>query len=95
MLSNGRPLKEVVMEILRKYRLEDHLDETRVLENWGKICGSMIAAHTTQLSVKNGILFVSVDSAALRQELQYQKDKLLEKLNKEAGRSLIGNIIFK
>ncbi|MEI6885613.1 MAG: DUF721 domain-containing protein [Bacteroidota bacterium] len=95
MLANGRPLKEVVQEILKKYRLEDHLDETRVLENWGKICGPMIASHTIHLSVKNGILFISVDSAALRQELQYQKESLLDKLNKEAGRSLIRDIVFK
>jgi len=95
MKTNDRPLKDVVLEILKKYRLQDHLEETRLVGEWEKIAGKIIAAHTSGLYIKDGILFVKVDSAALRQELQYRKEKLIDILNKNAGKVLIREIIFR
>ncbi len=94
MKSNDRPLKDVVQEILRKYSLEGHLDETKLLEQWPGICGSMIAAHTS-VRIRDNVLFVNVDSAALRQELMYMKETLVLKLNKAAGRELIKDIVLR
>jgi len=95
MKSNDRPLKEIVQEILKKYRLDEHLEETRLIQNWPAVCGPMIASHTSGLSVRDRILFVKVDSAALRQELQYRKETLLQMLNKSAGRELIKDIVLR
>jgi len=95
MKSNDRLLKDVVQDILRKYRLEDHLEETRLIENWPAVCGPMIASHTSGLSVKDKILFVKVDSAALRQELQYRKETILKLLNRSANRELIKDIVLR
>ncbi|MCX6286071.1 MAG: DUF721 domain-containing protein [Bacteroidetes bacterium] len=94
MKSNDRPLKDVVQEILKKYRLEDHLEETKLIENWPQICGAMIAAHTS-VRIRDKTLFVNVDSAALRQELLFMKETLLTKLNKSAGKDLIRDIVFR
>ena len=95
MKSNDRLLKDIVQDILRKYRLEDHLEETRLIENWPAVCGPMITSHTSGLFVKDKTLFVKVDSAALRQELQYRKQTLLKLLNRSADRELIKDIVFR
>ena len=95
MKSNDRPLKDVVLEILKKYRLQDHLEETRLVGDWETVAGKLISSHTSGLHVKDGILFVKVDSSALRQELQYRKEKLIDLLNKNAGKVLIREIIFR
>ena len=95
MRSNDRPLRYVVQELLKKYKLEDHIGETRIIENWGKTVGPLIAAHTGKLSVKNHVLYVTVDSSALRQELLYRKESLLTLLNKAAERELIKEIVFR
>lgn len=95
MRANDRPLKDVVLEILKKYRLQDHLEETSLLGEWEKIAGKLISSHTSGLYIKDGILFVKVDSAALRQELQYRKEKLIDLLNKNAGKVLIREIVFR
>jgi hypothetical protein len=44
--------------------------------------------------VKDRVLFVKVDSAALREELSYQRSKLIKKLNKSAGIEAIDDIRF-
>ena len=95
MKGNDRPLKDVILEILKKYRLQDHLEETRLIGDWEKVAGKMIASHTSGLQVRDGVLFVKVDSSALRQELQYRKEKLIDLLNKNAGKVLIREIVFR
>ena len=95
MPTNERPLRDVLQEILKSYRLEDHLDETSLIESWEKVTGKMISAHTSNLFISNKVLYVTVDSAALRQELLYRKEKLLDLLNKPAGKEVIRDIVFR
>ena len=40
--------------------------------------------HTHGLYIRNRILFVKVDSAALRQELSFSRSKIVKALNDEA-----------
>ena len=94
MKSNDRPLRDVVQEFLKKYRLEDHLEETKLVDQWPGICGPMIASHTS-VKVRDKILFVTVDSSALRQELLFMKETLISKQNKASGRELIRDIVFR
>jgi len=95
MPANERPLREVLQEILKSYRLEDHLEETALIGSWEKVTGKMISSHTSNLFISNKVLYVTVDSAALRQELLYRKEKLLELLNKPAGKEVIRDIVFR
>jgi len=95
MPTNERPLRDVLQEILKSYSLEDHLAETSLLGNWEKVTGKMISAHTSKLFISNKVLYVTVDSAALRQELLYRKAKLLDLLNKPAGKEVIRDIVFR
>jgi hypothetical protein len=44
--------------------------------------------------IKDRILFVKVDSAALREELTYQRSKLVKKLNLAAGVESIDEMRF-
>ena len=69
--------------------------ETRVIDSWEKVVGGIFAKHTTHLSIKNGILYVKLDSSVLRSELAMARSKLVEMLNKEVGEKVIEDIIFR
>ena len=53
----------------------------------------MFAKHTKKIFFKNKTLHIKLDSAALKQELSYVKEGLLQKLNKEMGRRVVENIV--
>ena len=74
--SNEQKLGEVIKEIIAEFRLGKKLNEARVIGSWEKIVGTMIARHTVQLRIVNQVLFVEVDSAALRNELTYAREKI-------------------
>jgi predicted nucleic acid-binding Zn ribbon protein len=93
--SNDRSLGDAIREFLHSYHLEDKLNETRVIQSWGKIVGQMVEKHTQGLYIRNRILFVKVDSSALRQELSFSRSKIVSALNDEVKSNVIDDIVLK
>ena len=87
-------LKDAIAKFLKDYRLEEKLNETALIGSWEKVAGKLIARHTKEIFVKDRILYIKVDSPALRQELAFMQSKLLDKLNKAAGLEVITEIRF-
>ena len=81
--------------LLRTYRLDDKLAENRLIGAWEEVMGKMIAKHTTDIAIRNQQLFVTLDSAALRNELALAKTKIVKMLNDAAGRKVINEIVLK
>ena len=93
--SNDHTLKEVINELLKEYKLSDRLKEIKIIETWPKMVGKVIAKHTTGIYLRNKRLYITIDSAALREELHYARTKLLKSLNKLVGENFIEEIFFK
>jgi len=93
--SNDQSLGNAIREFLHSYNLEDKLNETKVIQSWGKIVGPMVEKHTHGLYIRNRILFVKVDSAALRQELSFSRSKIVIALNNEVKSNIIEDIVLK
>jgi len=92
--SEGKPLKLAIEEFIRTFRLEDKLSEKKILYSWENVVGEMVSKHTRRISIRNGTLYVALDSAALRSELFYLKEKIIMELNREAGRKVIDEVVF-
>lgn len=93
--SNEQPLGEIIDELLRHYNLRDRWASARVVHSWERVVGSYIASHTTDIHMQHGVLFVFLDSDALRNELLYAKTLLMNKLNEIAGDTIVEDIVFK
>ena len=93
--SNDQSLGSAIKEFLHAYRLEEKFNQTKLLHSWEKVVGKMVARHTKDLFIRNKILFVSIDSPALRNELGYAREKLVKSLNIEAEGNVIEDIVFK
>ena len=66
----------------------------KLIDAWPDVVGPFIASHTIDLSVKNGVLFVRVDSDALRSELGFSKSILLTNLNNKVGREVVSEMVL-
>jgi predicted nucleic acid-binding Zn ribbon protein len=93
--SKAKPLENAFREFLDRYKLNQKFDETYLVVYWEKIMGPTIAKRTTSLFVKNKVLFVTVSSAPLRQELQHSKEEILRLLAQEVGTGVIEEIVVR
>ena len=92
---NAQSLQEVLDEALKNMRIDGKLYETRLITAFPEIVGSGIAAHTKNVYIQKSILYVQMDSAVIRNELQMMRQSLIEHLNKQVGHETIKDIIFR
>ena len=92
--SNENSLQEVIEQLLDQYRLRDKLNEVKIRKAWDDTMGNAIANRTNEIRIKSEILFISVSSAPLREELQFQKARILDLMNKELGGSYLKQVVI-
>jgi predicted nucleic acid-binding Zn ribbon protein len=92
--ASEQPLKAAIEDFLNRYHLRDKLDQAKVIQAWEKVVGEMVARNTSQLHIRNKVLYVKVNTAALRNELLFARTKIMNALNKEAGSKVIEEIIL-
>lgn len=88
------PLKEALEEYIEALKMRSKLTQVSLINSWEKTVGPTISRATKDIYIKEGKLFVKVNSAVVRSELSYIKDALCERLNQNAGSEVISDIIF-
>lgn len=92
--TDTSPVKEVVSELLDKYKLKKKFKEIHIQEAWMQILGESVARRTLKLSVFQEKMFVRLESASLKNELMMAKSQIIEKLNTHVGEQVIEELIF-
>jgi len=93
MNEDGYTLAELINEFYKRHHREDSLDEMKIIESWKSVVGGFIAAHTLDLRITKGILYVKVDADSLRSELMYSKTILLRNINRVSGTEILKDIV--
>ncbi|MBM6844546.1 DciA family protein [Phocaeicola plebeius] len=93
--NNTEQIGEVLRQFLRQQGLETPLNEYRLVDAWKDVVGPVIARYTTNLFIKNQVLYVSLSSSVIRQELMMGREMLIRNLNAQVGSQVIVNIVFR
>ncbi|MFQ3326930.1 MAG: putative nucleic acid-binding Zn ribbon protein [Salibacteraceae bacterium] len=93
--KNEHTLKQLLNQMLDKYKLSEKLDEVDLESHWEELMGTMIYKHTIQLKVQNKKLYIQLDSPVIRQELIYGKTLIIQKVNNFVGKELITDVVFR
>ena len=86
---------EALRDFLNKSKLKSGLRSVQIESIWEEVMGKTIARYTDKLQLINNTLFVYTPVGALKQELLYQKPKIIERLNDALHEQVITEIIVK
>ncbi|MBO7457290.1 MAG: DUF721 domain-containing protein [Paludibacteraceae bacterium] len=89
MSSNSSSLTDALIAYLRESGLEKPVLEVQVEEVWPKVMGDMVTKMTRSVEMKDGMLIVRVNSAALKTQLFENRFELVRKLNEAVGAEVI------
>lgn len=92
--SDAQSIKEIIDVALSQSGVSGVIDEQRVCYLWPEIVGPGINRYTIKRYVERGVLHVYLNSAALKNELQFHRRRLVESLNNAVGKNVITNIII-
>ena len=93
--KNTELLSEVIRQVLKEQHLDKPLYEKRLIDAWPLVLGKNIMQYTSELSINNKVLYVSLTSSVLRHDLFLSRDEIKKSLNKQVGVEVIVDIIFK
>ena len=92
--SNETPLSEVIDKLLRAYRLDGKMKELDIIDAWPEMMGTAVANRTKNISIRNKILYLTMDSSVMRDELSYGKQVIIQRINEKAGFEIINDVWF-
>ncbi len=93
--KNDFSLQEAMQDMIRQYRLQPQLNETRVKMLWEKLMGKTIATYTSNIRLQKNVLHLTILSAPLKHELSFGKEKIMALLNEEIGEDLIKEVVIR
>lgn len=94
--KNSQRLGEILRDFFEdNTELYEKILEIRVQRAWGEVLGNMALQYTKSLYVRDRVLYVSITSAVLRNELSLYSDRLVKSLNDYAGSKVIDKIILR
>ena len=92
----SKSLKNVIGNIIdSSNKLNSGLNNIKVQNLWREVMGNNVNSYTNEIVLKKNTLYVNLNSSVLRQELSFGKQKIIELLNKELGKTVIKKIVLR
>ena len=92
---NDQIIGDVLKNMVKEMNISPKLHELKIKKFWLEVMGTTINTYTKEIKLRKNKLFITIESAPLRQELTYGKEKLIKVLNKEIGEAYIEEIVIR
>tara|TARA_A100000164_G_C21728825_1_gene686521 strand:- start:503 stop:796 length:294 start_codon:yes stop_codon:yes gene_type:complete len=87
-------ISKIIKEVFSQKHFRIGIDNIKVQEAWLKTMGKNIQKYTFKVVYKKGILYVKLKSSVLKEELTFEKIKVINLLNKELGKEYVKDIVI-
>jgi len=95
-MTSARPTSEVLPRVLTSLRMDQRRAEIEIVRVWNQVLDPNIVAHAQPSGIRNGTLFVTVDSNVWLSELvRYRRKEILERLQHSFGQEMVQKISFR
>lgn len=87
-------ISKVLNEVLAQKQFRIGIDNLKVQEAWVKTMGKNIQKYTYTVKYKKGVLFIKLKSSVLKEELTFEKRKVINLINKELGKEYVKDLVL-
>lgn len=87
-------LGEALKQFLKQSRLKGSIQALQIEEVWEQIMGKTIAKYTEKIQIHGHTLYITTTVAPLKQELLYQKEKIVQRVNEALGENTIKEVVI-
>ncbi len=94
--TRARRVADVLPRVAKDLHLDQRRAEAEIIKVWNSLIDPNIVAHAQPAGIRNGTLFVNVDSSVWLSEIvRYRRKEILDRLQNSFGRNLIQRISFR
>lgn len=92
MYSNEHTLQDLLRKVYHRLDMDDVATEIEVRQAYHRVVGELISRLTWSVKYKEGTLSVRIASPALKQELMFKREGLMERINTSLNRNAVKKI---
>ncbi len=87
-------ISKVLEDVISQKHFKVGIDNLRVQEAWVKTMGENIQKYTYNVKFKKGILYIKLKSSVLKEELIFEKNKVIKLINQELGKEYVKELVL-
>jgi hypothetical protein len=85
---------DAIKGFLHKSQLRNGIRALQVEEIWEELMGKTISRYTDKIQIINQKLFIKTSVGPLRQELLYQKEQIIQRVNEAFGEKVVNEVVI-
>lgn len=86
---------DALRKFLHQSQLKGSIQALQIEEVWENIMGKTVARYTDKIRIHGQTLYIDTAVAPLRQELLYQKDAIVKRVNEALGEIVVKEVVIK
>lgn len=88
-------IQDALKQFLQQSRLKGDLQALQIEEIWEKLMGKTISKYTESIKIFHQTLYITTTVAPLKNELVYQKENIIKRVNEALGENVIKAVVIK
>lgn len=88
-------IADAMRKFLQGSQLKGPIQALQIEEVWEQLMGRTVARYTDRIRIHGQTLYVETSIAPLRQELLYQKETIIQRVNEAMGEKVIREVVIK
>ena len=93
--NQTQKIADIISALIKKNGIEDRLAEVRIKHAWEKLLGKTVTRYTKSIFLKNNILYITLTSSIVKNEIMLMRDDLIRKINEYEGNEIVKKIVLK
>lgn len=87
-------LGDAMKKFLRNSHMKNDIQALQIVDLWEKLMGKTIAKYTDSIKIYGSKLYISTQVAPLREELRFQKENIILRVNEALKDNVIKEVII-
>jgi len=88
-------LGDALKQFVQNSKLKNGIRAAQIEEVWQELMGATIAKYTDKIYIFDQKLFIETSVGPLKNELGFQKQQIIERVNEKIGEKIISDVIIK
>jgi hypothetical protein len=88
-------LAQALQQFLKHSKLKGNMQAFQIEDVWEELMGKTIARYTDSIQIFNQTLFISTSVAPLKNELIFQKEIIIQRVNEALGEKVIRDVVIR
>jgi len=93
--NNVQPLENILKDIMGRSNMSKGIYRSRIPAAWKTVMGPPVARVTRHVYFRDGVVYVSLYSSVIRNELMMQRDKIIQNLNNHIGAEIVKELVLR